>query len=126
MKHYKTFCLQEKKTKKWNKRVRKRFSDATRINENISFNHYLTVLMLVITKMQINYLNIRTTLPHSYYFFFEFSFNSCLFIFLCLHFVWQTEQYHMLHLLVSLRMMHWQLFCKTTFRQKITKIVKIF
>ena len=37
-------------------------------NENISFNVYLQVLVLVVTEMQYNYKNIETAHPFSYFF----------------------------------------------------------
>ena len=55
-------------------------------NENISFNVYLQVLVLVVTEMQYNYINIETAHPFSY-FFSKYSFfcfpriHLCVFLF---------------------------------------------
>ena len=61
-------------------------------NENFPINFYLQVLVLVLTEMQSNYINIKTIHPFSLPCSSKFlSFHSCLFIFLFV-FKQQTEQ----------------------------------
>ena len=58
-------------------------------------------MVLVVTEMQIQLYKYWNYSPFFSYFFFEFSFFWFLRVhFLCFYFVWQTEKYLVLHLLV--------------------------
>ena len=82
-------------------------------NENILFNFYLQVLVLVKTEMQIQLCKYRTAHLFSY-FFFKFSFLWFLHIY-----YWKIS----VTFISIFRSRHWELFLKTAARKDITKTV---
>ena len=83
MKRCKTAYSKGKNGKAWGKGASKKFSNERRKWKR-SFNFHLKDFV---------YLKQFTL----FLLFIKFSFNSCVFILLCLYFVWQTEQYLVCH-----------------------------
>ena len=95
----------------------------TEENENLSFNFYLQVLVLVKTEMQIQLCKCCRT-AHPFFLTFSSNFLSCdlwVFIFMFSFLInWKIP------LAALFRSRHWELFRKTAVRQDITKTVNFF